>query len=406
MPRFRYQALTNTGSTVSNVEDANSKAELVSSLKIRGYWPTDIVEDIEGNEDEESKFRFSIRRRVKPKDVEFFTYQIGTLINSHIPLARALDITLEQIASITLRQVIHQVKYDVEHGSTFANALAEHPKVFSDLYINMVKAGEAGGVLGVVLARLAEFAEGQRHLKNEVVSALFYPAVLFVLSGLAIAVLMVAVVPKFTVMFEDMGTQLPPLTRGLIGFADFVSSFWWIILIMIIVLSIAFSRFIQLENGRLIFDRIKIRLPLIGQVFNSFAIIRFTQTMATLMENGVTLLPALRVVKDTIGNKVYSNAVLSAEQEIERGSTLARELERTKVFPPVVMHMISVGEESGSPQQMMSKLSEYYDLETKKNLERLTSLVGPLVILFMGVIIGLIAFAIIDPILKMSASIG
>ena len=406
MPRFRYQALTNTGSTVSNVEDANSKAELVSSLKIRGYWPTDIVEDIEGNDDEESKFRFSIRRRVKPKDVEFFTYQIGTLINSHIPLARALDITLEQIASITLRQVIHQVKYDVEHGSTFANALAEHPKVFSDLYINMVKAGEAGGVLGVVLARLAEFAEGQRHLKNEVVSALFYPAVLFVLSGLAIAVLMVAVVPKFTVMFEDMGTQLPPLTRGLIGFADFVSSFWWIILIMIIVLSIAFSRFIQLENGRLIFDRIKIRLPLIGQVFNSFAIIRFTQTMATLMENGVTLLPALRVVKDTIGNKVYSNAVLSAEQEIERGSTLARELERNKVFPPVVIHMISVGEESGSPQQMMSKLSEYYDLETKKNLERLTSLVGPLVILFMGVIIGLIAFAIIDPILKMSASIG
>tara|TARA_B100001146_G_scaffold224812_1_gene244265 strand:- start:1280 stop:2500 length:1221 start_codon:yes stop_codon:yes gene_type:complete len=406
MPRFRYQALTNTGSTVSNVEDANSKAELVSSLKIRGYWPTDIVEDIEGNDDEESKFRFSIRRRVKPKDVEFFTYQIGTLINSHIPLARALDITLEQIASITLRQVIHQVKYDVEHGSTFANALAEHPKVFSDLYINMVKAGEAGGVLGVVLARLAEFAEGQRHLKNEVVSALFYPAVLFVLSGLAIAVLMVAVVPKFTVMFEDMGTQLPPLTRGLIGFANFVSGFWWIILIMIIVLSIAFSRFIQLENGRLIFDRIKIRLPLIGQVFNSFAIIRFTQTMATLMENGVTLLPALRVVKDTIGNKVYSNAVLSAEQEIERGSTLARELERTKVFPPVVMHMISVGEESGSPQQMMSKLSEYYDLETKKNLERLTSLVGPLVILFMGVIIGLIAFAIIDPILKMSASIG
>ena len=406
MPRFRYQALTNTGSTVSNVEDANSKAELVSSLKIRGYWPTDIVEDIEGNDDEESKFRFSIRRRVKPKDVEFFTYQIGTLINSHIPLARALDITLEQIASITLRQVIHQVKYDVEHGSTFANALAEHPKVFSDLYINMVKAGEAGGVLGVVLARLAEFAEGQRHLKNEVVSALFYPAVLFVLSGLAIAVLMVAVVPKFTVMFEDMGTQLPPLTRGLIGFANFVSGFWWIILIMIIVLSIAFSRFIQLENGRLIFDRIKIRLPLIGQVFNSFAIIRFTQTMATLMENGVTLLPALRVVKDTIGNKVYSNAVLSAEQEIERGSTLARELERNKVFPPVVIHMISVGEESGSPQQMMSKLSEYYDLETKKNLERLTSLVGPLVILFMGVIIGLIAFAIIDPILKMSASIG
>ena len=406
MPRFRYQALTNTGSTVSNVEDANSKAELVSSLKIRGYWPTDIIEDIEGNDDEESKFRFSIRRRVKPKDVEFFTYQIGTLINSHIPLARALDITLEQIASITLRQVIHQVKYDVEHGSTFANALAEHPKVFSDLYINMVKAGEAGGVLGVVLARLAEFAEGQRHLKNEVVSALFYPAVLFVLSGLAIAVLMVAVVPKFTVMFEDMGTQLPPLTRGLIGFADFVSGFWWIILIMIIVLSIAFSRFIQLENGRLIFDRIKIRLPLIGQVFNSFAIIRFTQTMATLMENGVTLLPALRVVKDTIGNKVYSNAVSSAEQEIERGSTLARELERNKVFPPVVIHMISVGEESGSPQQMMSKLSEYYDLETKKNLERLTSLVGPLVILFMGVIIGLIAFAIIDPILKMSASIG
>ena len=201
MPRFRYQALTNTGSTVSNVEDANSKAELVSSLKTRGYWPTDIIEDIE-KDNKESKFQFSIRRRINPKDVEFFTYQMGTLINSHIPLARALDITLEQITNIKLRQVINQVKYDVEHGSTFANALGEHPKVFSDLYINMVKAGETGGVLGVVLARLAEFAEGQRNLKNEVVSALFYPAVLFALSGLAIAVLMVAVVPKFTVMFE------------------------------------------------------------------------------------------------------------------------------------------------------------------------------------------------------------
>ncbi|HIC17582.1 TPA: type II secretion system protein GspF, partial [Candidatus Poribacteria bacterium] len=228
MPRFRYQALTNIGSTVSSIEDANSKAELVSSLKIRGYWPTSIVEDIESDE-KKSKLQFLIRRRVKPKDVEFFTYQIGTLINSHIPLARALDITLEQVTNITLRQVINQVKYDVEHGSTFANALAQHPKVFSDLYINMVKAGEAGGVLGVVLARLAEFAEGQRILKNEVVSALFYPAVLFAMSGLAIGVLMVAVVPKFTVMFEDMGTQLPPLTRGLISFADFVSSFWWMI---------------------------------------------------------------------------------------------------------------------------------------------------------------------------------
>ena len=148
-------------------------------------------------------------------------------------------------ANIKLRQVINQVKYDVEHGSTFANALGEHPKVFSDLYINMVKAGETGGVLGVVLARLAEFAEGQRNLKNEVVSALFYPAVLFALRGLAIAVLMVAVVPKFSVMFEDMGTELPPLTKGLIGFANFCSNFWWIILVTIIVLSIAFSQLIQ-----------------------------------------------------------------------------------------------------------------------------------------------------------------
>ena len=401
MPLFRYEAITHGGGNVKNTIEADSKAELIARLRQMGYWPTNVIEETEEDAPTDIRRWLKIGQgSVKPADVEFFTYQLATLVNAHVPLPRALEVTLGQIQNPALHRIVSQVKYDVEHGATFNDALSQHPKVFSDLYINMVKAGESGGVLGVVLERLAEFAERQRLLKNDVVSALFYPIILLTLSISAVTVLMILVIPKFTAMFNDLGVDLPLPTRALIGTTDAFQTYWWVALVVVIVVVAGIRQYLKLEVGQVWFDRLKLKVPLMGPIFSTFAIVRFTRTMATLLENGVRMLPALAVVKDTIGNKVYSNVVAEAEVEVEQGSTLSRELGKSKDFPEFVTHMVAVGEESGEPVHMLSKLSDYYDLEIKKNLERLTSSIGPLVILLMGVIIGFIAVAMILPIFE------
>ena len=406
MPRFRYEALTNTGGTVKSVQDAGSRAELAYQLKAMGYWPLNIVEDIT-NETAEKQFQFRLfSPRVKSKDVEFFTYQMATLINAHITLPRALAVTLEQIENPGLRQIVEQIKYDIEHGSTFHDALGQHPKVFPELYVNMVRAGESGAVLGVVLERLAKFSERQRLLKAEVISALFYPVILFTLSVGVIVFMVVVVIPKFADMFADLGVDLPLPTRLLIGTTGFVQSYWWALTIGGAAAILGILQYSRTESGKLVFDILKLKLPLLRGVFGNFALVRFTRTMSTLLENGVLLLPALRVVKGTIGNLVYSNAVAQAEKEIEQGSTLARELQESAVFPPLVVHMVGIGDESGNPEQMLAKLADYYDLEVQQTLQRLTASIGPLVILIMGVIVGLIAVSIILPVFKASTSLA
>ena len=406
MPRFRYEALTNTGGTVKSVQDAGSRAELAYQLKAMGYWPLNIVEDIT-NETADKRFQFRLfSPRVKSKDVEFFTYQMATLINAHITLPRALAVTLEQIENPGFRQIVEQIKYDIEHGSTFHDALGQHPKVFPELYVNMVRAGESGAVLGVVLERLAKFSERQRLLKAEVISALFYPVILFTLSVGVIVFMVVVVIPKFADMFVDFGVDLPLPTRLLIGTTGFVQSYWWALTIGGAAAILGILQYSRTESGKLVFDILKLKLPLLRGVFGNFALVRFTRTMSTLLENGVLLLPALRVVKGTIGNLVYSNAVAQAEKEIEQGSTLARELQESAVFPPLVVHMVGIGDESGNPEQMLAKLADYYDLEVQQTLQRLTASIGPLVILIMGVIVGLIAVSIILPVFKASTSLA
>ncbi len=406
MPRFQYEAITYTGATVNNTLEANSKAELIAQLQQMGYWPTQVVEEGEALETKAKQLFSFGTRKIKSAEVEFFTYQLAALINAHVALPRALEVTLEQITNPELNRIISQVKYDVEHGATFNAALEQHPKIFSDLYVNMVKAGEAGGVLGEVLERLAEFAERQRLLKNQVVSALFYPAILFGLMVIAVIVLMILVIPKFTEMFAEFNQDLPLPTQILMSVSGAFANFWWLGLLAITVIATFLRQYLRTENGKVMLDRIKLKIPLVGPVFSTFAIVRFTRTMATLLENGVRMLPALKVVKDTIGNKVYSNIISDAEREVEQGSTLSRELGQSKDFPTLVTHMIAVGEESGEPVNMLSKLSEYYDMEIRKNLERLTSSISPLVILIMGLMIGFIAVAMILPIFEAQQIIG
>ena len=406
MPRFRYEALTNTGGTVKSVQDASSRAELVYQLKAMGYWPLDIVEDNAGETGDKRIQVPWFSARVKSKDVEFFTYQMATLINAHITLPRALAVTLEQIDHLGFRQIVERIKYDIEHGSTFHDALSQHPKVFPELYVNMVRAGESGAVLGVVLERLAKFSERQRLLKAEVISALFYPVILFTLSLGVIVFLVLVVIPRFADMFADLGIDLPLPTRLLIGTVGFVKSYWWGLMIGGAATILGVVQYSRTEGGKLVFDILKLKLPLLRAVCSNYALVRFTRTMSTLLENGVLLLPALRVVKGTIGNLVYSNAVAQAEKGLEQGSTLSRELQESAVFPPLVVHMVGIGDESGNPEQMLAKLADYYDLEVQQTLQRLTSAIGPLVILIMGVIVGLIAVAIILPVFRASTSLA
>ena len=403
MPLFNYEALTGAGAATTGVMEAASKPELVIKLRSMGYYPKSI--DQVGVE-EEKGFRRSLGGgRVRSKDVEFFSFQMSTLLNSSVPLMRSLTITMEQVNSDAMRRVVEQVRGDVEQGASFADALEQHPKVFSELYVNMIRAGQEGGVLGVVMDRLADFAERQRTLRETVISALFYPAILMLIATAAVLILTFFVIPKFTVLYDDFDVILPLPTRIMLGGIGFMRSYWWTILIGITAIFFGIRQYTRSEEGKLYTDSLKIKLPIFGKVFQILALSRFALTMSTLLNNGVLLLPALRVVKGVIGNRVYSDAVESSEQAISRGANLAETLEESGVFPLLMTQMISIGDESAQTEQMFAKLADNYDVEIKNSLERLTSILGPIVILLMGVIIGFIAVAMILPILQVSTAV-
>ncbi|MBM3239334.1 type II secretion system F family protein [Candidatus Poribacteria bacterium] len=404
MPVFNYEALTTTGDVTAGTMEAASKPELVVKLRSMGYYPKSI--DQVGKKKEKG-FEFSLGRgRVRAKDVEFFSYQVSTLLNAAVSLPRALTITMGQVSSEGMRRVVEQVRSEVEQGASLADALSQHPRVFNELYVNMVKAGEEGGVINVVMERLADFAERQRTLKETVISALFYPAILILIAIGAVTILTFFVIPKFTVLYTDLNITLPLPTRVLLGGIGFVTSYWWAVVIASLVVFFGLRQYASSEEGKIFLDKLKLRLPIFGDVFQKFALSRFTRTLGTLQSNSVPLLQSLRVCKETIGNRIYRGAVESGEQAIARGASLSSTLEESGVFPELVTQLISIGEESAQLEQMFEKLAEYYDLEIKKSLERLTSILSPIIILIMGVLVGFIAVAMILPIFQASTMIG
>jgi type II secretory pathway component PulF len=395
--------MTRAGSVVTGTLEAESSAELVSKLRGSGYYPMDVSEEVAKEKRRLPVLRLG--RRVKSSEVEFFSYQLATLLNSGVPLIRALSVAVDQITNATFRNAIDQIRYDVEHGSTLYDALGQHKRIFSDLYINIVRAGETGGVLGLVLARLADFSEKQRKLRSTVVSALFYPAIL-IFVGLAIgAVLTLFVIPRLSIMFAELGTALPWPTQVLMGITGFIRGYWWIMLLTIGGAVISLRQYARTELGKRNIDRFKLKLPLAGSVFRTAALSRFARTLGTLLDNGVPILQSLAIVRETIGNIIYRNIVETSEKEVERGESLAASLQRSGEFPALVTHMLAIGEESGNPQDMLTKLSEYYDTEMDKQLERISSLVGPLIILIMAMAVGFLVAAAVLPIFEASSMI-
>ncbi|HGE72962.1 TPA: type II secretion system F family protein [Candidatus Poribacteria bacterium] len=400
MPRFKYQAMTKSGSVVTGSLEAENPTDLISKLRASGYYAMDVSPDVA---EEKRKIPFiSFMRRVKASEVEFFSYQLSTLINAGVRLTRALAVATEQITNPIFRDAVDKVRYDVEHGSEFYNALAQHKNVFSDLYINIVKAGETGGVLGLVLARLAEFSEKQRKLKSAVISALFYPAILVTLGTIIGTILMLFVIPRLSGMFAEMGAALPMPTRILMAVTGAIKNFWWIILAIIVIAVLAIRRYAKTESGKRNLDRLKLKLPLAGNIFKISAMTRFARTLGTLLDNGVLILPSLAIVRETVGNTVYRDIIANSEKEVERGETLSSSLQKSGEFPGLVTHMLAIGEEAGRPQDMLLKLSEYYEAEMDKQLERVSSLIGPVMILVMALAVGFLVAAAVLPIFEAS----
>jgi type IV pilus assembly protein PilC len=345
---------------------------------------------------------FLERKTIKPKTLMIFTRQLATLIDSGLPLLRGLNVLGKQEPDPVLRKTIGKLADSVQGGSTFSDGLAQHPKVFNKLYINMVKAGELGGVMELVLVRLADFQEKAQKLKNKVVSAMFYPIIVLVIAVAIMAFLLVYIVPKFEQIFADMlgGKPLPALTEFVIGTSRFFQNQWYVIFGVLIVFVVAYNLAGRTEKGLAIIDAVKLRVPLFGDLIKKGAISRFSRTLGTLVTSGVPILQALNITRETAGNVVLSNAIQKVHNSVKEGESIVSPLEKSGIFPPMVVSMIDVGEETGQLPEMLLKVADVYDDEVDNTVAGLTSLLEPIMIVFLAVVVGTIVIALFLPLIS------
>jgi type IV pilus assembly protein PilC len=330
-----------------------------------------------------------------------FTRQFSTMINAGLPLVQALDILAKQTENKVLAASTRDIVFDVESGHTVADALAKHPKAFSDLYVNMVAAGEAGGILDTILMRLAVFMEKNDALIRKVKGAMIYPGVIMSVAVIAIAVLLIFVIPVFQSMFEGVGMALPLPTRVVIGASDFLRGYWWAVMGGMGIGVWLFRRYYATSSGKLVVDRAMLRFPVLGDVLRKSAVSRFTRTLGTLISSGVSILDGLEITAKTAGNRVIQDAIMQSRTSIAGGDTIAAPLQKSAVFPPMVISMIAVGEQTGGLDEMLSKIADFYDEEVDAAVGGLLSLLEPIMIVFLGVIVGGMVVAMYLPIFDM-----
>jgi type IV pilus assembly protein PilC len=342
-----------------------------------------------------------VKGGIKMRDIVIFTRQFSTMINAGLPLVQALDILAKQTENKVLAATTRDIVFDVESGHTVADALAKHPKAFSDLYVNMVAAGEAGGILDTILMRLATFMEKNDALVRKVKGAMIYPAVIMSVAVIAIAVLLLFVIPVFESMFAGVGLALPLPTRVVIGASDLLRGYWWAIGATIIGGAWMFRRYYATSGGKLTIDRLLLRVPVLGDVLRKSAVSRFTRTLGTLISSGVSILDGLEITAKTAGNRVIQDAIMQSRASIAGGDTIAAPLQKSAVFPPMVISMIAVGEQTGGLDEMLSKIADFYDEEVDAAVSGLLSLLEPVMIVFLGVIVGGMVVAMYLPIFDM-----
>jgi type IV pilus assembly protein PilC len=427
MPKFNYVAMDSRGKETKGTLDVANQNEAISRLKEMGYFPTKVTEaekpkEKSGLEKKKvgpvaagkgAKKSINIRipglgGKVKPKILTTFTRQLATLVDAGLPLLRGMRVLEKQEKNATLRKIIGDLATSIEGGSTFSEALAQHPKVFNRLFVNMVKAGELGGVLEVVLNRLSEFMEKAQKIKGKVIAAMFYPAAVMFVAVAILIILMVFVVPKFKAIFADMleGKPLPAFTNLVLGISEVIANNVIVSFIVLVVLIILFRLSIRTKVGRRLFDKVKLHFPVLGPVISKVAIARFTRTLGTLISSGVPILQALNIVRETSGNVIISSAVSSVHESVKEGETITAPLEASRVFPPMVISMVDVGEQTGALPEMLMKIADNYEDEVDNAVSAMTSLLEPIMIVFLAVIVGSIVIALFLPLIMLIDQLG
>jgi len=393
---FAYKVRDKDGNVHNGEMEASSQAKVASALRQRGFQPIAIEEKQESALSKEIRIP-GLTDRVGSKDIAIFSRQFSTMINAGLSLLRSLSILAEQSDNSTLSKTILEIKVDVEKGASLSQAMEQHPKVFSKLYTSMVKAGEVGGVLDETLIRLADTLEAAVALRQKVKSAMMYPIAVFGLVILIVTGMLIFVVPMFEDLYADLGGTLPLPTRVLVAVSQAVTGYWWLVLGIVLGLFFGFRAWIATESGRATFDAIKLRIPIFGNLIHKTAIARFSHTMASLTRTGVPILQAMDIVADTAGNEVVARAMLDVKASVSEGESIAEPLAGHDVFPPMVVQMIAVGEETGQLDTMLEKIGSFYDQEVEALVEGLTSLIEPLLIVVLGVTVGGMLIALYLP---------
>jgi type IV pilus assembly protein PilC len=389
MPSFTYTARDAKGEMKQATVEAPNRDEVMNQLKKQKLQVIKV---------DETSTKKKKAGKIKMRDIVILTRQFSTMINSGLPLVQALDILATQSENPALKDVCRQVVYDVESGNTLADAMRKHPKAFNELYVNMVAAGEAGGILDTILKRLAVYIEKNVKLKGEVKSAMIYPVAVIVIAGVVVAAILWKVIPTFASLFAGLGAQLPMPTRIVIAASDMLVSYGWILVIVLGLIGYAVKNYYATNNGRHMIDGLMLKLPILGNILRKVAVARFCRTLSTLLSSGVPILDGLDITARTAGNAIIEDAVQTTRSSIERGETISNPLRETNVFPSMVVQMINVGETTGALDAMLGKIADFYEDEVDTAVAGLLTLMEPVMIAFLGVIVGGIVIAMYLPI--------
>ena len=425
MANFQYSALDAKGEQTTGAVSAATEAEAIQQLRSKGLYPTQINEEgkskgkgkaapvkAKGKAKGKPAAKGQIGGRIKPKSLMIFTRQLATLIDSGLPLLRSLTVLEKQEPNPVLKATVSSLAENVQGGSTFSESLAQHPKIFNKLYVNMVKAGELGGVLEIVLNRLAEYQEKAQKLKNKIVSAMVYPVIVMFIAVAILVFLMIFIVPKFKEMFTNTDSELPMISKIVFGMSEFFLARPLIVpnvvfvFIMVGIGIFLFNLWGRTNGGRKAIDTMKLKMPILGDIQRKSAVSRFSRTLGTLVTSGVPILQALNITRDTAGNVVISQAIEKVHEAVKEGETIVTPLQASGVFPNMVISMVDVGEETGQLPEMLLKVADVYDDEVDNAVTALTSILEPIMIVILALIVGAVVFALFLPLIKMISTMG
>jgi len=393
MAEYLYKATTLSGQTVEGSMEGKDEEIVLKSLHQLGYIPIRITTTQEKRSD--SRLFSFLPQRVGVKNLMVFTQELSTLVSAGLSIDRSLEILGDLTENKSLREIVKDILKRVEGGSSLGEALGSHPRIFSKLYVNMVKAGESGGFLETILSRLAQYLESTKEIKDQIVSVMIYPLILMIVSGASIAILVTFVIPRFATIFSDIGQAIPLPTQIILTFSQFVRGYWWVGVGVIAAIYFGLKMYTQNEERRWRWDRFKLRWALVGDLIKKIEVARFARTLGTLLQSGVSILPAFNLVKEISQNQAISRSISYVHDRLREGKGISKSLEETAIFPPLAVHMIGVGEETGRIDEMLIKVAESYEENVRTAVKRFVSLLEPMILLIMGGVVGFIVLSIL-----------